>query len=319
MTTAAIAGWNVQAVTALLPCGAPGPWYASPVGAANAPGMPLDRTARSCLLPRASPRRGGSRATLGVVREVRLVGPHADGGSLVVECEGEQLRLAVDDRLRDAVRSAPSAPPPGVLPGLRGSRLGPLTPREIQRRVRAGEPAGAIAGAAGVPIDLVAAFEGPVLAERQHQAEKARAVVVQGMPLGQRVEQWVARHRPGRPIVGWDSRLAADGQWRVRVDLAGGEWATWIYEPSVGRVESADARAAAMIDPTMPASDDVLEEVLRPVALRSAPAADLEIDPDAVPDASPDLDLDADVAPAVQLRPRHRRASVPAWDEIRGS
>ncbi|HVU74933.1 MAG TPA: septation protein SepH [Mycobacteriales bacterium] len=263
------------------------------------------------------------------MREVRLVGPHSDGGALVVECEGEELRLVLDDRLRavvdaldDASPAAPTTtvPSAAVLPGARGSRLGSLTPREIQRRVRAGEPAGAIAGAAGVPIDLVAAFEGPVLAERQHQADKARAVVVQGIPLGQRVEQWVARHRPGRPIVGWDSRLAADGQWRVRVDLTGGEWATWIYEPSVGRIESADARAAAMIDPTMPASDDVLEEVLRPVALRSAPPApvvDLDIDPDAQPDETDPETVDVPSVAPLQLRPRHgRRASVPQWDEI---
>ena len=259
------------------------------------------------------------------VRDVRLIGPHSDGGAIVVECEGEELRLVLDDRLREVVQSTPSSPQPGTLPGLRGSRLGSLTPREIQRRVRAGEPAAAIAGAAGVPVDLVAAFEGPVLAERQHRAAQARAVIVQGLPLGQRVDQWVLRHRPGRPISGWDSRLAADGQWRVRVDLEGGEWATWIYEPSVGRIESADARAAAMIDPAMPASDDVLEEVLRPVALRAAPpmpTIDLAIDPDALPDDGslgddePEV-LDVPSVAPLQLRPRHgRRASVPQWDEI---
>jgi hypothetical protein len=73
-----------------------------------------------------------------------------------------------------------------------------------------------------------------------------------------------------------------------------------------------------MIDPAMPASDDVLEEVLRPVALRQptlGPAIDLDIDPDATPGV--EEDTDATVAPALQLRPRHgRRASVPAWDEI---
>jgi hypothetical protein len=138
--------------------------------------------------------------------------------------------------------------------------------------------------------------------------------------MGDRVEAWVLRHRPGRPILGWDSRLAHEGRWRVRVDLTGGEWATWVYEPASGKLEPADARAEAMIDPAMPASEDVLEEVLRPVALRQPPrepAVDLAIDPDAAPDAAEDDDSAAIMAPALQLRPRQgRRASVPAWDEI---
>ena len=46
-----------------------------------------------------------------------------------------------------------------------------LRPRDIQARLRAGESPQDVADAAGVPIERIAAFSDPVMAERDHVAE----------------------------------------------------------------------------------------------------------------------------------------------------
>ncbi len=56
----------------------------------------------------------------------------------------------------------------------------PLRPKEIQDRIRAGETADEIADAAGIPIDRVRRFEGPVLAEREYRALEAQRSTVRG-------------------------------------------------------------------------------------------------------------------------------------------
>ncbi|OYN86435.1 septation protein SepH [Parenemella sanctibonifatiensis] len=53
-----------------------------------------------------------------------------------------------------------------------------LTPREIQARIRAGEPVAEVAEAAGVSVESLAGFAGPVLAERAHMASNALSSTV---------------------------------------------------------------------------------------------------------------------------------------------
>jgi hypothetical protein len=102
--------------------------------------------------------------------ELRLVGIDDDGQHLLLtDDSGEQHTVAIDERLRAAVN--------GHL-----SRLGQLTmalesrisPREIQDRIRAGESAEHVAMSAGVPLERVLRFVGPVLREREHVADQAK-------------------------------------------------------------------------------------------------------------------------------------------------
>src|SRR5659263_695795 len=107
------------------------------------------------------------------MRELRLVAVSDDGSHLVVrsnEPDGEQFRLPLDERLRAAVRRDVPR-----LSQLEIRRESSLTPREIQARLRAGESPEDVAHAAGVPVERVTRFEGPVLAERQRRVEEARA------------------------------------------------------------------------------------------------------------------------------------------------
>src|SRR5262245_66118397 len=109
------------------------------------------------------------------MQELRLVAVSEDGSYLVLATAGRGTRftLPVDDRLRAAVRG-------------HFSRLGqyeievesPLRPKEIQARIRAGETAEEIAQTAGIPVERVRWFEGPVLAERAYVAQQAQAASV---------------------------------------------------------------------------------------------------------------------------------------------
>ena len=55
-----------------------------------------------------------------------------------------------------------------------------MRPKEIQDRIRAGETADEIADAAGIPIERVRRFEGPVLAEREYRAQEAQRATSAG-------------------------------------------------------------------------------------------------------------------------------------------
>src|SRR5256885_3384286 len=131
------------------------------------------------------------------MQELRLVAVSEDGSYLVLATAGRGTRftLPVDDRLRAVVRG-------------HFSRLGqyeievesPLRPKEIQARIRAGETADEIAETAGIPVERVRWFEGPVLQEREYMAQQAQRVTVRrpgestpGPALGETVEERLGR------------------------------------------------------------------------------------------------------------------------------
>jgi len=160
--------------------------------------------------------------------ELRLIGVSADGRSLsLIDTYGNEHRLAIDDRLRAAVN--------GQL-----SRLGQLTmalesrisPREIQERIRAGESAEEVAGSAGVPLERVLRFVGPVLQEREHVAERARRarIAVPSGPsvlLADVVERHAIRQGMSPEDVVWDSARRPDHTWEVRIRWPDGATAAW--------------------------------------------------------------------------------------------
>lgn len=98
-----------------------------------------------------------------------LAGVSDDGKRLVLVSDaGVEFTLDIDPRLRAALR------------GDDGERRmekqmdSTLRPRDIQARIRAGETPEAVAEAAHTNVDKIMAFAAPVLAERQHVAERAQ-------------------------------------------------------------------------------------------------------------------------------------------------
>jgi hypothetical protein len=135
----------------------------------------------------------------------------------------------------------------------------PLRPKEIQERIRAGETAEEIADAAGIPPDKIRRFEGPILAERQYQAEQARRATIPGRGdsgpgprLGDIVAERLNRVGAGAETAEWDSRKRQDGSWQVQLRFAVGSrisTAEWIYDPRKRHVIPDDDEAVRLCLP----------------------------------------------------------------------
>ena len=132
------------------------------------------------------------------MRIARLVGLSQDGKSLIVATEsGEELAVAVDERLRAALRG--DRPRLGQLEIEMESSL---SPRDIQARIRAGSTLEDVAKVAGLPLDRVERFAAPVLAEREHMARLAMTSSVRRRGDVRSSQPAARRHRATRDS--WD-------------------------------------------------------------------------------------------------------------------
>lgn len=187
--------------------------------------------------------------------DLTLVGVHEDGEHLLlVDGSGSRHRLKVDEALRAAVRRDRAR-----LGQLQIEMENRLRPREIQARIRAGETAEEVAAGAGVPIESVRRYEGPVLAEREFVASQARDVRVRrGTPsasggavtgaatLGEVVADRLSQREVDPEDAAWDAWRADDGSWCVVVRFSAGakqREARWTYDPSVRHVSPLDDEA----------------------------------------------------------------------------
>lgn len=97
-----------------------------------------------------------------------------------------------------------------------------LTPREIQSRTRSGEALADIARAAGVTTEEIEAYAAPILAERHHVAELARAAQVRrageassGRLLGAAVADRLSAQGIDPDSVRWDAWRGESRTWTV--------------------------------------------------------------------------------------------------------
>ncbi|MFI8946852.1 septation protein SepH [Streptomyces sp. NPDC053750] len=184
--------------------------------------------------------------------ELRVVAVSNDGTRLVLKAaDSTEYTLPIDERLRAAVR--------GDRPRLGQIEIeveSHLRPRDIQARIRAGATAEEVATMAGIPVDRVRRFEGPVLAERAFMAERARKTPVRrpgensGPPLGEAVQERLLLRGADKDTVQWDSWRRDDGTWEVLlVYLVAGEphSASWTYDPPRRLVQAVDDEARALI------------------------------------------------------------------------
>jgi hypothetical protein len=273
------------------------------------------------------------------MQELRLVAVSEDGSYAVLAAAGSggRFSLRVDDRLRIVARG-------------QFSRLAqydievesPLRPKEIQDRIRAGETAEEIADAAGVPIERVRRFEGPVLAERAYRAQEAQGATVRqpgdsgpGRPLGDLVAERLQAFGVDPADAEWDSCKRGDGGWQVRLAFSSGSRphrAEWVYDPGRRHVAPADDTAARLC---LPGAD--LPEpgggprpsgraTVTPIAARLSPAQDAD-QGRAAGSAHARMEQEHDAPAAATAIPRERpsrkaaggrsrRSSVPSWEEI---
>ncbi|NJQ01979.1 septation protein SepH [Streptomyces zingiberis] len=187
--------------------------------------------------------------------ELRVVAVSNDGTRLVLKAaDSTEYTLPIDERLRAAVRND-------------RARLGQieieveshLRPRDIQARIRSGATAEEVAQLAGIPVERVRRFEGPVLAERAFMAERARKTPVRrpgestGPQLGEAVSERLMMRGAERDTVQWDSWRRDDGTWEVVLGYrVAGEphTASWTYDPPRRLVQALDDEARALIGDT---------------------------------------------------------------------
>ncbi|NUT72012.1 septation protein SepH [Pseudarthrobacter sp. C4D7] len=158
------------------------------------------------------------------MQDLRLVGVHDDGTHVLLSgAGGEMFQLPIDEALRTASRATakPRAERPAV----------PMSPRDIQARIRAGATAADVAELSGMPLAKVERYEGPVLAEREYVAQQARKVEVAApspghdayrsafgdnpATLDDMVAHRLSAHGINPASVEWDSWRRQDGTWTV--------------------------------------------------------------------------------------------------------
>src|SRR5215469_1888684 len=190
------------------------------------------------------------------MQELRLVAVSEDGSYAILAVPGRSGRflLPIDERLRTVAKGQFSR-----LAQYEIEVENPLRPKEIQERIRAGETADQIADAAGIPPDKIRRFEGPILAERQYQAQQAQRTTIRGRGesgpgprLGDIVAQRLSAAGANAEAAEWDSRKRPDGNWQVHLQFAiGGRVGTaeWVYDPRRRHVIPDDDQAVRLCLP----------------------------------------------------------------------
>jgi Protein of unknown function (DUF3071) len=159
-----------------------------------------------------------------------------------------------------------------------------LRPKEIQARMRAGETAEEIADAAGIAVERVRWFEGPVLAERAYIADQAQVASVRrpgesipstpGPRLGEIVGQRLKALGADPEDAQWDAKKRNDGSWLVELTFTTAgrlHAAEWVFDPGRRHVLPADDNAARM---SLPGA-----EPLQPAAPRPGEATVTQLAP----------------------------------------
>jgi len=155
------------------------------------------------------------------MRPVRFVALSEDGAALVLADEvGRLLALPIDDRISGALHNERGTNLP--LPGLETQPS--LAPRDIQARIRSGESAEDVARIAGVPVDRVLRYAGPVLQERAMLAQHARRTrlrapgadpTAKASTLAEVVDSRLGQHGIDLEKISWDAYRRDDGTWRI--------------------------------------------------------------------------------------------------------
>src|ERR1051325_7777084 len=156
------------------------------------------------------------------MRPVRFVALSEDGQALVLADEvGRLLALPIDDRISTALHAdAGVSHSVGTAVAVANAEvMATLSPRDIQSRIRSGESAEDVARIAGVPVDRVLRYAGPVLQERAMLAQHARRTRLKtsdsGAPLAEVVDSRLAQHGIDTEKISWDAYRREDGTWRI--------------------------------------------------------------------------------------------------------
>jgi Protein of unknown function (DUF3071) len=218
------------------------------------------------------------------MQELRFVAVSEDGRYAVLAVPGRSARftLPIDERLRAVALGQTSR-----LAQYEIEVESPLRPKEIQARIRAGETVEEIADAAGIAVERVRWFEGPVLAERAYMADQAQLASVRrqgdatpGPRLGEIVTERLKTFGADPDDAQWDAKKLGDASWQVQLTfITGGRLHTaeWTFDPRRRHVLAADDNAARMSlpgkEPPQPAAPAPGEATVTQLAPRLSSAS----------------------------------------------
>ena len=221
------------------------------------------------------------------MQELRFVAVSEDGRYAVLAVPGRSARftLPIDERLRAVALGQASR-----LVQYEIEVESPLRPKEIQARIRAGETVEEIADAAGIAVERVRWFEGPVLAERAYIADQAQAASVRrqgdatpatpGPRLGEIVAERLQVAGSDPEDAQWDAKKRGDGSWQVLLTFIAADRphvAEWVFDPRRRHVLPADENAARMSlpggEPPQPAAPTPGEATITQLAPRLSTAS----------------------------------------------
>lgn len=177
--------------------------------------------------------------------QLRFTGLNEDGTQLLMTApDGSRYAVPLTDGLRSAVRTSRS---PGA------QEAAPLTPRQVQALMRAGQTAAQIATQTDWPIERIQRYEGPILAERDHIAALAQAATVRSHEraqtpptLGGRVTSRLEVRGVEASDLTWDATRPEGGHWTVSVNFMAGarnRAAHWRFEVPARGLEAMDDEA----------------------------------------------------------------------------
>ena len=217
-----------------------------------------------------------------------------DGKQLLLrDASGAEFTVEISPALRSAVLGAKRETPRRF--GQKETTMdSALRPRDIQARIRAGEDPQTVAEAANSTVEKIMPFAGPVMAERQHMADRAqRSSLRRGgesgaRVLGEAVATSLAPHGVEPDDVEWDSYRRGDGKWALVADFfttARNGSAHFTYDPpgNYVTVDNDDAKwligEALPVEET-PAGDDLQQARQR--RLNVVPEDELPLGDDAI-------------------------------------
>ena len=157
-------------------------------------------------------------------RRLRLADPH--------DPTGPEFTVEIDARLRAALGVQPATRPEHPVPSSRSDGSAKvetqmdsqLRPRDIQARIRAGETPESVAAAAKTTVDKVMPYAAPVLAEREHVAERAQRSSIRrpagdvphgARTLGDAITGHLHERNVDPEVVTWDAWRREDGRWAL--------------------------------------------------------------------------------------------------------